>query len=72
MLVAEVHGKRVAEAQDAEDYLTSAVFGHLRYIPPSVFWPDLFALATGLPNSDGRETCLPEVQKPELGPAEAV
>jgi hypothetical protein len=60
MLVAEIHGKRVAEAQDAEDYLTSAVFGHLRYIPPSVFWPDLFALATRLPDSDGRETRLTE------------
>jgi hypothetical protein len=60
MLVAEVHGKRVAEAQDAEDYLTSAVFGHLRYVPPGVFWPDLFALATRLSDSGGRETCLTE------------
>jgi hypothetical protein len=60
MLVAELHGKRVAEAEHAEDYLTSAVFGHLRYVPPAVFWPDLFALATGLPNSDGCESHLTE------------
>ena len=45
MLLAEIHGKSVAEARDAEDYLTSAVFGHLRYIPPAVFWPELFAAA---------------------------
>lgn len=45
MLLAEIHGKSVAEARDAEDYLTSAVFGHLRYVPPAVFWPELFAAA---------------------------
>ena len=45
MLLAEIHGKSVAEARDAEDYLTSAVFGHLRYLPPAVFWPELFAAA---------------------------
>lgn len=45
MLLAEIHGKSVAEARDAEDYLTSAVFGHLRYVSPAVFWPELFAAA---------------------------
>ncbi len=45
MLLAEIHGKTVREARDAEDYLTSAVFGHLRYVPPAVFWPELFAAA---------------------------
>lgn len=45
MLLAEIHGKTVPEARDAEDYLTSAVFGHLRYLPPTVFWFDLFATA---------------------------
>jgi hypothetical protein len=42
MLIAEIHGKRFAEAEGQEDWLTSAVFGHLRHIPPGVFWPDLF------------------------------
>ena len=45
MLVAEIHGKIVPEAQGIEDYLTSAVFGHLRYIPPRTFWGDLFSRA---------------------------
>jgi hypothetical protein len=45
VLLAEIHGKSVPEARDAEDYLTSAVFGHLRYVPPHVFWPELFAAA---------------------------
>lgn len=41
MLIAENHGKIVPEAETSEDYLTSAVFGHLRYIPPGEFWPQL-------------------------------
>ena len=45
MLIAEIHGKRFAEAEGQEDWLTSAVFGHLRHIPPGVFWPDLFGRA---------------------------
>jgi len=45
MLIAEIHGKRFPEAEDQEDWLTSAVFGHLRQIPPGVFWPDLFSRA---------------------------
>lgn len=45
MLLAEIHGKTVAEARGSEDSLTSAVFGHLRYVPPDVFWPELFAAA---------------------------
>ncbi len=45
MLLAEIHGKSVPEAQGSEDYLTSAVFGHLRYVPADVFWPELFAAA---------------------------
>jgi Holliday junction resolvase-like predicted endonuclease len=42
MLIAEIHGKRFPEAEGQEDWLTSAVFGHLRHIPPGIFWPDLF------------------------------
>jgi hypothetical protein len=34
MLIAEIHGKYVSEALTSEDYLTSAVFGHLRYVLP--------------------------------------
>ncbi len=45
MLIAEIHGKRFLEAEGQEDWLTSAVFGHLRHIPPRVFWPDLFERA---------------------------
>jgi hypothetical protein len=37
MLIAEIHGKRFPEAEGQEDWLTSAVFGHLRHIPPGVF-----------------------------------
>jgi hypothetical protein len=51
MLLAEIHGKRVPEARDSEDYLTSAVFGHLRYVPPTVFWLDLVAQVRA---ADGR------------------
>ncbi|MGA8153773.1 MAG: hypothetical protein WB952_22680 [Terriglobales bacterium] len=49
MLVAEIHGHFVPEALGSEDYLTSAVFGHLRYLPASLFWADLFASALNLP-----------------------
>ncbi len=49
MLVAEIHGKYVAEARNFEDYLTSAVFGHLRYIKPGPFWDALFDIASSLP-----------------------
>lgn len=42
MLVAEINGKTVLEAQSSEDYLTSAIFGHLRYVHPSTFWSELF------------------------------
>ena len=45
MLVAETRGKSLSSIQNREDYLTSAVFGHLRYLPPSVFWPSLLRRA---------------------------
>jgi hypothetical protein len=48
MLLAEIHGKTVREAQTSEDLLTSAVFSHLRYLPPSIFWPELIAAARQL------------------------
>jgi hypothetical protein len=45
MLIAELHGKVIAEAQNNEDCLTSCVFGHLRYLPPSVFWEQFLSCA---------------------------
>lgn len=41
MLIAEIHGKRFPEAEGQEDWLTSAVFGHLRHVAPGAFWADL-------------------------------
>ena len=37
MLVAEIKGKAIREAEGSEDMLTDAIFSHLRYIPPSIF-----------------------------------
>jgi hypothetical protein len=45
MLLAEIHGKRCIEAESNEDWLTSAVFGHLRSVPPAIFWAPLFSMA---------------------------
>jgi hypothetical protein len=45
LLIAEIHGKSVPEARNFEDYLTSAVFGHLRYVSPAIFWETLFETA---------------------------
>jgi hypothetical protein len=53
MLVAEVHGKYVLEARNFEDYLTSTVFGHLRYVKPCVFWEALFDLAVSQASGSG-------------------
>ena len=48
MLIAEIHGKRFPEAEGQEDWLTSAVFGHLRHIAPGAFWADLLDRARTL------------------------
>jgi hypothetical protein len=61
MLLAEIHGKALEAARDNEDYLTSAVFGHLRYVPPGPFWDDLLKRAKGLPGEDGLEPSLGRV-----------
>jgi hypothetical protein len=50
MLLAEIHGKYLADAQGLEDYLTSSVFGHLRYVPPSFFWKDFLRRCRSLPH----------------------
>ena len=36
--------------------LTSSVFGHLRYVQPSVFWEGFLACAWGLPAKGGEQT----------------
>jgi hypothetical protein len=56
MLVAEIHRKGLEEARNHEDYLTSAVFSHLRYLAPVVFWEDLFGLGVGLAGVNEAET----------------
>jgi hypothetical protein len=59
MMLAERHGKVLEAARDNEDYLTSAVFGHLRYVPTGPFWDDFLKRARGLPG--------PNDQGPSLG-----
>lgn len=53
MLLAELHGKRFPDAEGQEDWLTSAIFGNLRHVPPSLFWKELFdrALNTHIPST---------------------
>lgn len=58
MLLAEIHGKTLQSARDSEDYLTSTVFGHLRYVQPPHFWPDLLAAAKSVPLPGGNEVSL--------------
>ena len=58
MLLAEIHGKTLQVARDSEDYLTSTVFGHLRYVPPRLFWPALVAAAKRVPVPGACETSL--------------
>jgi hypothetical protein len=56
MLHAEIHGHAAPEVQGNEDYLTSEVFGHLRYLPPSVFWDDFLSCARGLAENSAEQT----------------
>ncbi len=49
MLLAEIHGKTLQLLLDSEDYLTSTVFGHLRYLPPSLFWEKFLVRAFNSP-----------------------
>jgi hypothetical protein len=58
MLVAEIHGHIERELANNEDYLTSTVFGHLRYIPPTVFWTEFFSRAAGVPLQGHESTLL--------------
>jgi hypothetical protein len=45
MLIVELHGKRCADVEGNEDYLTSAVFGHLRNVRDGRFWEVVFERA---------------------------
>lgn len=63
MLLAEIHGRYVQEALSFEDYLTSAVFGHLRYIPPGRFWEAFLASAVSLPVNGGEVSALEHLQE---------
>jgi hypothetical protein len=68
MLLAEIHGKYVSEARSDEDYLTSTVFGHLRYVPPGPFWETVLSRATSLPVA-GRCSTAAEYIKRRAGQA---
>jgi len=57
MLLAEIHGKHCQEARQKEDYLTSAVFGHLRFVLDGCFWQALLTRALSL-DSVSLETAL--------------
>jgi len=56
MLLAEIHGKYLADARDFEDYLTSSVFGHLRYVPPGFFWMAFLRRCRSLPHEGAELT----------------
>lgn len=56
LLLADIHGHALTAAKDDENYLTSAVFGHLRYIRPKYFWQRLFSFARGLPEAPTRQS----------------
>ena len=66
MLLAELHGKAIAEAQNNEDCLTSCVFGHLRYLPPSVFWGEFFANAKSVPVDGVSNTLIEALEKQQI------
>ena len=46
MLIACIRGKVGDPKKLREDFLTSAVFGLLKYFPPSIVWPTLLAKVT--------------------------
>ena len=56
MLLAETHGKYDLAVRNNEDYLTSTVFSHLRYVPPGPFWSALYSRAKTLPIEGAEES----------------
>jgi len=57
MIEAELRGKVSSDLQDVEDLLTSAVFGLLQYVPPSIFWPEVLARAVSCEGKPFVERC---------------
>src|ERR1039458_9347477 len=60
MLLAEIHGKRCIEAEGNEDWLTSAVFGHLRQVRDGAFWRAVFGKAQSV--REAATTLLHEIE----------
>jgi hypothetical protein len=63
MLLAEIHGKYLADAQGFEDYLTSSVFGHLRYVAPGFFWKAFLRRCRSLPYEGAELTAYDYLRK---------
>jgi hypothetical protein len=57
LLIAEIHGKICPEILGNEDFITSAVFGHLRPVEPNPFWASLLSKAV---NTNSPRTRLTE------------
>lgn len=57
MIEAELRGKVSSGLQDVEDLLTSAVFGLLQYVPPSIFWPEVLMRAESCKGRPFVERC---------------
>jgi hypothetical protein len=70
MLLADIRRHALAAAQNDEDYLTSAVFGHLRYIPPEYFWERLLSLARGLADGQAQKSLHDFIRRTEHGVSE--
>lgn len=57
MIEAELRGKVSSDLQDVEDLLTSAVFGLLQYVPPSIFWAAVLTRAKSCKGEPFVERC---------------
>lgn len=57
MIEAELRGKVSSKLEDVEDLLTSAVFGLLQYVPPSIFWPAVLTRAESCKGKPFVERC---------------
>lgn len=57
MIEAELRGKVSSDLQYVEDLLTSAVFGLLQYVPPSIFWPVVLTRAESCKGKPFVERC---------------
>ena len=57
MIEAELRGKVPSDLQDVEDLLSSAVFGLLQYVPPSIFWPEVLTQAVSCKGKPFVERC---------------